>query len=401
MRGAKRHSIYLLCFFSFLILVSLQETGSAKEGRLSLSGRLNPEPSCGDSALMIFLSQESTLIQQLEVPPKGTFNFEVNPGRYTLAYTNHKDCVGRESVDVKLGASSKVELKAASWKRLPAAELTANCACVQAAGCPCGVGGYGIPNYIYPSWQPWWVRYSAFYPNFFYPGPWSYFGLHRGFFPGHGNVGIAKPNLYLYGRDGTTATVELELNSKVRTTWLASAPDYDAGWIVKLKNQNVVEVDGTGYRYLYYDLRADDTPFQATKGFCAERNEAIEKMSKILSQMGFIKTEIADFEDHWRVKMPPRDVCVFPQANSEMDRIAKLKIQPMQAQVTRLLFVVAYKDGMAAGRTGKFRELPQAEWKHQDHLPSKNRRELASKDSSKLVAREWGVAFTFDPKDRK
>lgn len=386
--------------FSLLPVQSVQ----ASE-RLFVRGVIKPDAACSSNTFMVWLSQENMLIQQLSLPAGGTFSFEVLPGKYTLATSSPENCVSRELVNVSKDKSVSIELKPHNRKRKPAnswgpeqSAMWARCQCV---GCPCAGGGGGYPNYIMPSWRPWWGHYGALYPQFFYPGPWAHYGLHRGYFPGTGNVGIAKPNLYVSGKEGLEIAIHLELEQKHETTWLASAPAYDAGWVAKIQKNGHLSVDGTTYSYLYYDLRSTDTPFQAERGFCAERNVAIEKMSEILKAARFRPQEVADFEEHWRIKMPPRDVCVFPQSNTHLDAIAGLKVDPKPKSVTRLLFIVAYMDGMELGRTGKFAMKPTAEWNVKTEYPFLYGTSRSTASASALELREWGVGFTFDPKETK
>lgn len=102
----------------------------------------------------------------------------------------------------------------------------------------------------------------------------------------------------------------------------------------------------------------DDDFFQSQKGFCAERNEALEKMSNILKETGFKPNEVKDFEEHWRIKMPPQAVCIFPQSSTELDKIAVFETDPPIKKTTRILFIAVYKSGMRKERVGKFTKEP-------------------------------------------
>jgi hypothetical protein len=377
-------------------------TAGAAEPRTTIRGDLRAVDACEGKPFQVWLSQERTLVQQVEVPVGGTFSFDVVPGAYTLFAKNEKECVVRSELKAESGHETRIRLDVNASKRKPAESL-AGCMCVQAAGCPCTPSGttsgnfggriFTDPSYLFPPMIPPWTPMAAFYRNFYYPGPWNYFGLNGLAFPGGGNMTLAKPNVYVSGPAQTKMNFALKWKEPT-TTWLSSVPAYDSeGWNVTLDKNGSLTSDSTPYRYLYYDLRTNDTPLQNERGYCGTRNEMLQKMMKQLEDLGFKKDEVRDFGEHWNVKMRPDDVCVFPQSNTELDKLVKLEISPAPTRVVRILFVITDQKGMGLERTGKWVKAPVKDWiaPATKRLPS----------SQSLEVREWGVGYTIDPKTER
>lgn len=391
----------------------------ALEERTLIRGALQSESACGNEDFMIWLSMDKNLIHQFSVPPQGTFNIDLVPGSYQLVTKNPKECLDKIEFKIQLGEKLTLDLKPALNKRKPTAwgseELAlssaAPCACIQAAGCPCYTGqGVQYPSYIQPNWNPWWMGYSIYYPNFFYPGAWSNYGLNHGFYPGSGNVAAAKPNLYISGPTNKDLKIKInfkEIRPKIYPTWLATSPEIiDNTWKINLDKSNLLLSKKARYPFIYYDYRVDDDFFQSQRGFCTDRNEALEKMSQILKETGFKPNEVKDFEEHWRIKMPPQTVCIFPQSNTELDKIAVLETDPPTNKITRILFIATYKSGIEKKRVGKFIKEPLEPWvapvQRQPSSTSRNLKPLKKAHvSANFELREWGIGFTFDPIDRK
>jgi hypothetical protein len=408
-----------IIFGSLLFIISFIFNNSwATENRTLIRGAIQNEVSCGNEDFMIWLSIDKNLIHQFSVPSQGTFNIDLVPGNYQLVAKNPKECLDKIEFKIKLGEKLTLDLRPTLNKRKPtawgsgelASSLATPCSCIQAAGCPCYTGqGYQYPSYIQPNWNPWWMGYSTYYPNFFYPGAWSNYGLNQGFYPGSGNVAAAKPNLYISGPQNKDLKIKInfkEIRPKVYPTWLATSPEANENtWKIKLDKNNFLLSEKARYPFIYYDFRVDDDLFQAEKGFCAERNEALEKMSLVLNELGFKANEVKDFEEHWRIKMPPQAVCVFPQSNTELDKIATLETNPPLKKLTRILFIATYKSGMEKGRVGKFIKEPIEPWiapiQRQPSSTSWNWKSIKKDNiSNDFELREWGIGFTFDPKDR-
>lgn len=357
-----------------------------------IQGEASLDKKCKASEIQIWVSQDRNLVYQISVPSGGSYQFHVIPGKYTLTAFTEEGCHDRKEVEVKNSEVQKTNLSMTSKKRNPASypELSQpSCMCVMA---PCNCEEYlRRPSYVHRSWYPWWANYGSYYPYFYYPGVWGSYGLNPVYYPGYHPVGLAKPNVYFSGKKGLNSNLRVKLLDS-KDNWLVSTPIYNPeGWNFKIVADSAIEVEKVNYPFLYYDLRVSDKGLQSAAGFCEERNKAIEKMSQILKTSGFKKNEIKDFESHWRIKMPPDAVCVFPQTQTELDKVAGLEVTPKPSKVTRMVFAVATKESILSKGLGtSFQKLPEKEWfssKQENRTPS-------SKDTFEV--REWGVAFFFE-----
>jgi hypothetical protein len=351
-----------------------------------VGGRISTEKSCEkETRAHVFLSSGKTLIYHNDIPIGGTFRFHVMSGKYDLRVATPNNCISQQNIILEKPVED-IDLVLKKDKRQPA------CAW---GYCPTiGETGFMQPaiNYRMPS-LPYWMNYRNPYTNFFYPGPWmmNSWNLNPGFFPGGGHYGAAKPNLYF----SVTKKQEVEVSvdyKNPKTRWLAAIPaPQDNRWKVKIEPHKDPSIDGVSYPYVFYDFRGYDDELQASSGFCEKRNEAIDKMKVILRQAHFRKKEVEDFEEYWRIKMPPADeLCVFPQSEKELDKTAKIISKPDPRKVTRRMFVVVPKHKNVFYGQHKFVKEPSQLWDEKKETPILNFK-------SDLELREWGVALLFNP----
>lgn len=379
-----------------LILISSSVANFNTPNRSVIRGAFESLKDCSKKDFQVFLSQDKKLLHQISVPPNGNFAIDVVPGKYTVVAKNQDQCHFRQDLQVAQNTNQYIIIKPVISQRKVAGDLASMCSCIQA---PCNCESvlskiqYPFPPYIQPSMSPWWLYQAPFYPNYFYPGQWMNFGLNSGYYPGQGHVGLAKPNVYFHGPKGTKFKMQIQMIDN-QANWLATVPDYDLGWSGKIAEGNKIEIGKPHYSFLYYDLRTDEKPFQSKSGFCSNRAESLKKMSEVLKNQGFSSQEIFDFEEYWQIKMPPKDVCVFPQTENELDRIVKLEIRPHPDHIRRMVFVVVYQDSTKTKYKGKFLTKPTQNW-----VSLKSERAPSSKNSNLLEIHEWGVAFLFEPEN--
>jgi hypothetical protein len=259
---------------------------------------------------------------------------------------------------------------------------------------------------------PWFAPYGdRVYGNFGYPGvmlpamgpynsgmmPYSYNaamtgyspGIYGGAYPGGGQAMMMKPNIYLSGKPGTQ--VKVKLNFPSSSYWLIAVPFHGKnGWDVKLAQEDRVQSEGAEYRFLYYDYRSDLGPMQNQAGFCTNREQLIPRLLTILKEAKFQEAAIQDFQSHWSVKIPPsKRYCVFPQDQSQIEKLAPLEVIPRPKTVTRLLFVVVMDAGKKLAE--KFSQDPPQAWKFAPQEASSQPANSVLTDDFQV--REWGVAF--------
>lgn len=229
---------------------------------------------------------------------------------------------------------------------------------------------------------PWWYSYSMpHYTNYNYPGSWSNYGLNGNHYAhNHGGGMVGKPNLYIYGKNGTNFSIQLEFNKK--SNLLASVPSYENGWSGTVMNNSVLS-NGGSYEYIYYDYGVDIASLQWERGNCVEEKNLMDSLNKTLISSGFNRKEIDDFNEYWSFKMPSADkYCIFPQTDKELDRVVKIKSTP-KATLNRLIFfIVPQNKEQEKIKHLKYFKRPKQEWSPQINQVKRD-----------LIINEWGVAF--------
>ena len=276
---------------------------------------------------------------------------------------------------------------------LPASAMTGNMGYFACPNCYIQPQPMMMPSF-FPSYYPWWAPYGAMsYPNFYYPGVWNGGGLWGPSYPGTGPIMAAKPNLYIEAPAGAKFDVKIDLARD--SDWLIAVPSRpEQGWstrVVSTAQNSILEVRGAQYPYFYYDYRLQDTSLQDGKGFCAERERALERMLALLKEYRFADKELRDFERQWTIKLPPlARFCVWPQVDRELQPAAKIVVKTdLPVQIRRVLFVV--QDEAILGKLeGKFHSKPQGEWLLAREV-AEDARTPAS--SGAITLREWGIAF--------
>jgi hypothetical protein len=371
-----------------------------------VEGKVQFGEECKGTTAEVFISHtDKTLVYQVEVPRNGTFRFNVPPRKYNLAVKS-ADCFYRtSSKELKNGEKDFVQIALHSKERNPAIYNDLSAPTILCFQAPCNINGNvsTIPNYVDQSSFPYWGYYGMQYPNFYYPGAWynggnnwnTYGGggLNPYYYTGQGNIAMAKPVLYIDAPEKSKFDVTIKFKDP-RITWMTTTPSYENNWNVNVGKNSELQVGDATYSYLFYDYRAFDGELQNTSGFCAEHKEAFNKMKQILKTTGFKPSEIADFENHWMVKLTPaKELCVFPQDEKQLNAMNEVVMKPAPAKIKRILFVVVPKDKSRMIGFGKFTVEPKVAWnapvnEHNQRQPS----------STETFVREWGVAFSFSDK---
>jgi hypothetical protein len=240
---------------------------------------------------------------------------------------------------------------------------------------------------------PWWAMQGQMtYPNFQYPGMWQNHGIPGHHYPGHhpgggggGGMMAMKPNLYLESK--SAQKFDLKLNLLNGSTILVAVPMMNKfQWSVDLRDK--IFVDDVAYDFLFYDYRLDHRLMQLTSGSCHETKDVVLVMAKMLEKLEFKANEIQDFVDHWPYKIPQEysRYCLFPQLNTELDRVVKIETT-IPATIQRILFLlVPFEKNNSPLFFSKIKK-PIADSAHL----FKNKAQ--SNSDEKLIIREWGVAF--------
>lgn len=235
--------------------------------------------------------------------------------------------------------------------------------------------------------QPWWATQgNLYYPNVNYPGPWAYPGIQQNYYPGHGQVFAAKPNVYVDSVHPSTK-FSFKFTSQEKPHFLATTPvlSKSLNWQGKIVEKDKFEVDDVYYDYLFYDVRLPKEKMQFENGLCSTREDAIQWMLKDLKEMKYSALSLQDFEEHWRVKIPDYPYyCIYPQYNSQLDPILPVEIDVEYNTFIRSLYVLV-----------PHKKEPDAEEPQEIPFPIKDPAEFrpGSKIKREVEFREWGVAF--------
>jgi hypothetical protein len=370
-------------------------------GASVIVGQLDARPECAKGEFEAWLSQESLLLYQVDVVQHGSFEFHVLPGRYNLVVTGSNGCFSETRLEATADRAQVVTISPIPTTRpekhaslldwlIPSAEA------VYYPDCPtCNLAAYYQMQPSFMPQLPWWAYYGGMaYPNFQSPGGfWGGSAINGGGFPGSGNVGFDKPLLYLDGKEGTQVSVKVKLAEG--GNWLVAVPAYgEATWSGKLQGNHIVS-GGAEYRDLFYDYRTDSAGLQDTRGFCSPHDGLMAALKTALRDSGFKEGEIHDFEQFWSVKIPlSTRYCVFPQGTPELQKLARVEIEPKPASWTQLAFIIQTDEALT-GKPGRFTHAPAETWKAE---PLAEMRAPATADAvdpadAGIKAREWSVGF--------
>lgn len=144
-----------------------------------------------------------------------------------------------------------------------------------------------------------------------------------------------KPNIYLYPVQTEQLKVEVIFPEGGRI--IASEPTYNLGWDVEVEPNG--RIDGK-YDFLFYESRQPNR-WQRSNGWVVSQTDVARFFDENLSSYGFSKAETADFINWWtqRLRDYPYYV-VYPQTNTQIDPLIRLRIFPEPDKVLRLFYLI-------------------------------------------------------------
>ena len=150
-------------------------------------------------------------------------------------------------------------------------------------------------------------------------------------------VNCYKPNIYLYSSEKKQAAVRFRYSGLLTK----SIPDYASGWEVLISDDGTLTTeDGSVYSYLFYESVTSRSLFQTESGYRIPANHRAEAFEAILTQMGFLESEIADFIEFWNEKLEPDlDYIMYPQDTQTVNLAMPVLIDPMPESIERIWFV--------------------------------------------------------------
>jgi hypothetical protein len=259
---------------------------------------------------------------------------------------------------------------------------------------PASTIGYGPPTDL--------MRHQRemFGPGFRPPGMMPHRPMGPGFsagcmsnrYPGGGGIVAGKPNIYFHAPQGTE--IELKIKQQENGNFLATTPVLPKQGIrFQAGDNGSLLMGGAKYPYFFYDIRTDSDYMQERYGQCVAGRDVVTTMVKYLKDAGFNQKEQKDFYSYWNVKLPKMPkVCIYPQINENLEKLATLEISPRPDRVIRVVFMLV---PIIKGKQprGYFSKMPEKDWNFQKMFKA---RELASSKKD-FVVREWGVGFLTIP----
>lgn len=368
--------LFYICIFSPLLF-------SMNSLAAKLSGEVKSIGKCKKAPHHIWVSQKGQLIYHTKITPNSSFFFNLKPGKYRVAVNTKNDCFASKKFKIKKGKRLKLVVKKIE-ARQPASPMCMEC--IRKDILTGRRQMMPLPSFSFPNRpNPWWYQTGAWsYPNIGYPGPvtpnigptaniWR--GLPPHAYSGGGGVAFGKPQLYYQGKKAK----QISIDFKKFHFHLASVPDLTAKKKVKLTSNNKLTVDGISHDYLFYDLRSENHKSQFKYGFCGQRKDVLLKMVAALGKSNFNQKSQDDFLDHWDLQLPRNErICVYPQENKNMDKIAPLGIEG-DIIVARLNFVVMTATQCELSKTIDCNKIKPWE-------------QTIIKDAELF---EWGVGFLF------
>lgn len=149
-----------------------------------------------------------------------------------------------------------------------------------------------------------------------------------------------KPVIYLYGEEGTKVNLTLQPKGNFTFTY----PEYQNGWDVEIKSNNMLEVDDNLYPYLFWEA-ASKLNFLGQSGglsgYYIKTDTTIQFLETILSQMGLNETESTDFITYWGPRLMQHNYAAIQFfIDDEYDsNVAKLEANPKPESQRRVYMI--------------------------------------------------------------
>ncbi|MBR7039028.1 MAG: hypothetical protein IKI21_07235, partial [Oscillospiraceae bacterium] len=149
------------------------------------------------------------------------------------------------------------------------------------------------------------------------------------------DVGVYKPNIYLYPAEETPFTVTFSRPELLTVT----DPFYGNGWQgTALPDGTLYTTDGT-YRFLFYESLTNERYYQREAGFTVPAEDRAAVFTEILTGYGLNEQEIADFNEFWCEKLDAGcDYAMYPQLTETVDAAMPVTVTPAPDTVLRLWF---------------------------------------------------------------
>ncbi len=149
------------------------------------------------------------------------------------------------------------------------------------------------------------------------------------------DVGVYKPNIYLYPAEATPFAVTFSRPELLTVT----DPVYGSGWQGTALPDGTLETKDGTYRFLFYESLTNERYYQREAGFTVPAEDRAAVFTEILTGYGLNEQEIADFNEFWCEKLDAGcDYAMYPQLTETVDAAMPVTVTPAPDTVLRLWF---------------------------------------------------------------
>lgn len=353
--------------------------GSAVRGKVVI---LND---CGATTAQVQIANSygTQILYNNTVPQNGVFDFQVQPGNYTLNMV-------AGSCQATVSPIATTDNSSQRYTICMTRQTT--CEGQSTQGTTGGVSGQYTAQDMYLV-----TGNYGYNSPFGYSGcAWAGFACKGHMYPGDGFGLMGLQNIYVTAKDETELSVSLNFSEGSNS--LSTVPTSEGvPWKLKTRSNGQVDVDGVSYDSLSYSALIDERSLQTEEGFCVARDKAVSRMSEYLSLSGFSERAVKGFDEHWGSRLPPNgQFCIYPQSDSEISRMAQMKTTT-PARISRLwFFLVPQMDAAFLKIVPIPKRLEALKGKPKNDAfaslkKNASKRQIANDSSVKIE--EWGVGF--------
>jgi hypothetical protein len=345
-----------------------------------------------------FISQNKKIVYQLPVFQNIDSTVYLNKGNYTVAAVT-KECEFQENITIEDGGkptAMTIALKKVSRQRIPSSAMSPERAYTYGLEVQLGLPPGALnTNYMMPAWYPY---ANQQFSNYTMPCMWSSFGCNSMYYPTRsqfyppsqsGPIMMGKPNVYVRGPDAKNLQLLFLKNSENR--FMASTPSINKNyWEFDLQKNSIYKND-TQLGYLFFDARTPSkADYNLDRAFCGVKSELLKFMIEQLDRRQFPDSAMMDFKQHWAIKLPDIDSCIFPQTEKQIQSFFPLELRhqekKLNSKFNRIYFVVVPKNIPSAESPMKFKAHPK-KWTDTERNPA------SAKSTVGYQVFEWGVGF--------
>ena len=153
-------------------------------------------------------------------------------------------------------------------------------------------------------------------------------------------IPIEKPIIYLYPKEKTDITVDLDFKGELTYTYPYTT---DGHWEVTADTDGTLtnKADNFEYSYLFWEGKYDNFVVDFSKGFCVKGEDTTKFLQTILPKIGLTQKEYNEFIVYWAPRMQENAYNLISFQTEDYEQSAPLHINPAPDSMLRVY--MAYK----------------------------------------------------------